>query len=164
MAPSEETSDYEALKNKGNDLFKAKKFKEAIEYYTKAIKVKEDEAILYSNRAICYLNLNKYFDAKEDCDLAIKIDPTLIKAHYRRGLAHKELFCHSKACDDFEKVLSLDTSSTQANKEIQSLQKLLEDDPRLDLKLYDKPERLRSKVSIKKFDLRNQYMGEKSYY
>jgi mitochondrial import receptor subunit TOM70 len=43
----EETS--EELKEKGNEEYKKKNYKEAIKYYTEAIKIRETE-ILYSNR------------------------------------------------------------------------------------------------------------------
>lgn len=151
------------LKNKGNELFKAKKYKEAISYYTKAIETKDDVAALYSNRALCYLNLGLYFHAKEDCDKAIEADPTFVKAYYRRALAQKELSRYNKALEDFEKVLSLDSNSSQSKREAELIQKLLRDNNRLDLKLIEKPENAKSKIAIKTFDLRNKYTGEKSY-
>lgn len=164
MTPQNNSDDYEALKNEGNDLFKAKKFDEAIVRYTRAIEAKGDEAIPYSNRAICFTNLGQYFEAIEDCDRAIEVDPTFVKAYYRRALAKKELFRYDKACEDFEKVLSFDSSLTQAKKELQNLQKLIKENTRIDLKLYDKPERLRSGLPLKSFELRNQYSGEKKYH
>lgn len=41
-----------ALKARGNKLYSAKQYEEAIAYYTKAIEC-EEQAVFYSNRAAC---------------------------------------------------------------------------------------------------------------
>lgn len=47
----------EQLKDEGNALFKDKKYEEAIVKYTAGIELDGKHAILYANRAICYLSL-----------------------------------------------------------------------------------------------------------
>lgn len=42
-------------------------------------------------RALCYLKLERFADAKQDCDAALKLEPTNKKAFYRRALANKGL-------------------------------------------------------------------------
>lgn len=42
-------------------------------------------------RAICFLKLNQYEEAKQDCDSALQLDPANKKAFYRRALAFKGL-------------------------------------------------------------------------
>jgi tetratricopeptide (TPR) repeat protein len=53
------------FKNQGNDLFKQKKYKDAAEFYTKAIEVDagvpEIDIASYTNRAACNLHLSKCF-------------------------------------------------------------------------------------------------------
>lgn len=42
-------------------------------------------------RALCFLKLERFADAKKDCDAALKLEPNNKKAFYRRALAHKGL-------------------------------------------------------------------------
>lgn len=44
-----------------------------------------------SSRAICFLKLSRYEEAKQDCDSALQLEPLNKKAFYRRALAHKGL-------------------------------------------------------------------------
>jgi tetratricopeptide (TPR) repeat protein len=44
----------------GNDYFLAKKYEEAIKYYSEAIKYNPDNAILYSNRRYIFIFLFNY--------------------------------------------------------------------------------------------------------
>lgn len=47
------------LKAEGNALFAKKDFKQAIQKYGEAIDVDGNNAVLYSNRAACHLNLQQ---------------------------------------------------------------------------------------------------------
>lgn len=56
-------------------------------------------------RALCYLKLERFTEAKQDCDAALKLEPTNKKAFYRRALANKGLKvnrasyeCHKGMC------------------------------------------------------------------
>ena len=48
-------------------------------------------ATYYTNRALCYIKLHQWALAVDDCQKAIQIDPTLIKAHFFMGQALTEL-------------------------------------------------------------------------
>lgn len=43
------------------------------------------------SRALCYLKLERFAEAKEDCDTALKLEPNNKKAFYRRAMANKGL-------------------------------------------------------------------------
>lgn len=163
MTSSGPNCDFEAFKNKGNEHFKSKNYPKALLLYTDAIAAKGDEAIAYSNRAICLIHLKRYYEAIEDCDKALIIDKNFIKAYYRRALAQRELFRFKKALNDYEKVLELDPSFVIAKEEISKLKKLLATDPRIDVTCYPKPDRFKSTTEIQEFELRNQYMGSKKF-
>lgn len=46
---------------------------------------------LLFSRAICFLKMNRFDEAKQDCDSALQLEPGSKKAFYRRALAHKGL-------------------------------------------------------------------------
>lgn len=43
------------------------------------------------SRALCYLKLERFTEAKQDCDAALGLEPDNKKAFYRRALANKGL-------------------------------------------------------------------------
>eukprot|EP00667_Euglena_gracilis_P023423 EG_transcript_26456 len=75
----------------GNFLFRAGKYEEALKAYSAAIDIAPDHAVLYCNRSACALALEKYADALQDTEEALKRDRTMCKAYYRRALAFRHL-------------------------------------------------------------------------
>lgn len=78
------------LKGLGNKAYSSKKYDEAISHYSKAISA-SPSAVFYSNRAACYANLGKPQDVINDCNEALKIDRTYVKALNRRAVAAEQL-------------------------------------------------------------------------
>ncbi|KAI9285944.1 hypothetical protein BC943DRAFT_276927 [Umbelopsis sp. AD052] len=96
-----------ALKAKGNSFFSSKKYQDAIDFYTQAILFKPDP-IFYSNRAACYANLGKSDEVIADCNEALKLDSTYIKALNRRAQALEKKGNLSDSLYDFTCVCILD--------------------------------------------------------
>ena len=66
MSSQEEAQRYKTL---GNEKFKSNEFATAIEHFTKAIDLTNDnqlKLLCYSNRSACYLKLQKFEDALQD--------------------------------------------------------------------------------------------------
>ena len=59
--------------NEANVAFKAKKFDESIEKYTKAIELDPKDATYPANRANVFLKMEKWAEAEKDCDAALKL-------------------------------------------------------------------------------------------
>ncbi|KAI8097419.1 Metallo-dependent phosphatase-like protein [Halteromyces radiatus] len=93
----------EEIKNEANQLFKEKRFIEAIERYTAAIDL-NPVSTYYSNRAFCHLKLESYGYAITDAEAALELDPTLTKANYRRASANMALGRFKEALKDFKMV------------------------------------------------------------
>lgn len=75
--------DHEAFKNIGNERYKQGRFEEAIALYTEAIGMDSSIACYYSNRSAAFIGVGKLVDAILDCKIAIRIDPSYHRAHYR---------------------------------------------------------------------------------
>jgi len=79
------------LKEKGNAFVKKKDYANAIEMYTSAIEMFDQDAVYFSNRSQCYLSLEKYAECIEDSERAIELDPNHYKSFYRRTVAFEKL-------------------------------------------------------------------------
>jgi len=72
----------------GNEAFSAGRMNDAITAYTNALKddslTSSDRGTLLCNRAQCYINLNDFSLALEDCTACLTLTPSNVKALYRR--------------------------------------------------------------------------------
>lgn len=101
-------------KTKGNECFSKGDYPGAIQHYNEAIKRNPNDAKLYSNRAACYQKLAEFKLALQDCEDCIKIEPTFVKGHIRKGFALLALKEYSRATTAFQKALELDPNSGEA--------------------------------------------------
>ncbi|KAK0480202.1 hypothetical protein IW261DRAFT_1476695 [Armillaria novae-zelandiae] len=93
------------LKDEGNRQFSQKNFSGAILKYTAAIAADENNAVLYANRAACYLNTKEYLNAASDARQAITIDPKYAKAYARLATAHDMLTEYWQSVKDWQSAL-----------------------------------------------------------
>jgi small glutamine-rich tetratricopeptide repeat-containing protein alpha len=101
-------SEAERQKVLGNEFIAANKPEEAIECYSKAIKIDPSNAIYFSNRAAAYSMIGEHFKALEDAKQSCKLNPSYSKAYNRLGKAHLALGEPEEAVVAFEKALELE--------------------------------------------------------
>lgn len=92
----------EEARNAGNELFKQGKYADAVREYTEAIKRDEKDPRAYSNRAACYTKLAAVPEGLKDCETAIKLDPSFVKAYIRKAsllLMKREYSEAMQVCD-----------------------------------------------------------------
>ncbi|KTW28928.1 hypothetical protein T552_01556 [Pneumocystis carinii B80] len=80
----------ENFKYHGNECYKAKKYQDAIEYYTKALKTKAGNGIEVAcllNNAACHMELKNYRQVLNNCYEVLKKEPNHTKALYRSAKA-----------------------------------------------------------------------------
>ncbi|ORC93214.1 putative stress-inducible protein STI1-like [Trypanosoma theileri] len=95
----------------GGSLFAAGKYDRAALFYSRAIELStesnKDLAIYYANRAACYQQRHDYQLVISDCDKAIEIDPSNVKAIIRRAIAYEGIEKWSKALSDYNQANQL---------------------------------------------------------
>ncbi|XP_031724442.1 sperm-associated antigen 1 [Anarrhichthys ocellatus] len=116
---------FTALKQEGNEFVKKGQYQDALGKYTECLKLKPEECAIYTNRALCYLKLERFAEAKQDCDAALRVEPTNKKAFYRRALANKGLKDYLACSSDLQEVLQQDPNVQEAEKELEEVTVLL---------------------------------------
>ncbi|KFQ89007.1 Protein unc-45 B, partial [Phoenicopterus ruber ruber] len=99
------------LKEEGNKYFQANDYEKAVQSYTQAIKLNKDkalQAVLYRNRAACFLKKEEYAKAASDASRAIDINASDIKALYRRSQALEKLGKLDQAFKDAQKCATME--------------------------------------------------------
>ena len=109
-------------KDKGNALVKEKKYKEALDCYTKAISIDPNDPILYSNRSAMHLNLNEFDDAIKDADKAISLKPEYGKAYLRKGKALEGQLKPDEALKVYKEGLEKEKNNVQLLEASQQLE------------------------------------------
>nr|XP_054503518.1 tetratricopeptide repeat protein 12 [Agelaius phoeniceus] len=106
-----------ALKEQGNEAFRAGDFALAIQRYSEGLEKLRDKQELYTNRAQAYLKLHEYEKAISDCEWALKCNKNCLKAYFLMGKAHLALqhFSESRQC--YEKMLQIDPQKENLFKE-----------------------------------------------
>lgn len=102
-------------KELGNQAYKNQDYSKAATYYTKAIEVDQSDPSYFTNRALCYYNINKYEECIKDCDRALRINNTLPKAWKKKSQACVNLLRFEEAVDAAKQAALLEKSTTASN-------------------------------------------------
>ncbi|KAH7316008.1 hypothetical protein KP509_21G074400 [Ceratopteris richardii] len=122
------------FRNQGNDEFKRKDWKQAIKFYTEAVKSLlpsgqkfsshpegERELVLcLSNRAESRLRLKHYEAAERDARIALELQNDHAKSLFRRGKALHGLHQYNEAALCFQKVLNTDDLDGLSQSELEN--------------------------------------------
>lgn len=103
----------ELVRNKGagNEAFKSGNYAEAVEHYTAALSSTVESrpfaAVCFSNRAAAYKAMGRVIDAIADCNVAIALDGSYLKASSRRASLFEMIRDYHRATMDLHRVASL---------------------------------------------------------
>lgn len=121
----ESLPDAASEKELGNEYFKQRKFKEAIDCYSRSIALLPT-AVAYANRAMAYIKIKRFQEAEDDCTEALNLDDRYIKAYSRRATARKELGKFKEATEDAEFALRLEPQNQEIKKQYAEAKSLYE--------------------------------------
>ncbi len=105
---------------KGTEQMLAKKYKEAIVFFRRAIDLNPDFAEAYYNLGVSYEELGKHDDSIETLNKAIQLAPQNANAHYALGYAYCQLKRYKESIDAFERSLALKSGNAFARKKLGS--------------------------------------------
>ncbi|XP_027366389.1 RNA polymerase II-associated protein 3 isoform X2 [Abrus precatorius] len=123
----DDVPDAASEKDLGNEFFKQKKFKEAIDCYSRSIAL-SPTAVAYANRAMASIKLRRFQEAEDDCTEALNLDDRYIKAYSRRATARKELGKIKESMEDAEFALRLEPNNQEIKKQYVDAKSLYEKD------------------------------------
>ncbi|CAL5341071.1 unnamed protein product [Camellia sinensis] len=121
----ESSPDAASKKELGNEFFKQKKFKEAIDCYSRSIAL-SPTAVSYANRGMAYLKIRRFQVAEDDCTEALNLDDRYIKAYSRRSTARKELGKLKESMEDAEFAMRLEPLNQEIKKQYAEAKSLYE--------------------------------------
>lgn len=139
------------FKEKGTNYFKNEKYALALKMYKKAVRFvefgsgfegdldTERKALLlvgHLNLALCHLKLQEHVESRDQCDKALKLDPTSEKGLFRRGQANLGLGEPERAKVDFEAVLKRDPNNKAAANHIVLCNKKIKEQKGREKKIY----------------------------
>ncbi|TPX56158.1 hypothetical protein PhCBS80983_g04746 [Powellomyces hirtus] len=109
-------------KTTGNTHFKNKDYASALSSYQEALAVcpedsSAERAVFYANIAACYIHMEDYKKAVENCSEALKCTPNYSKALLRRASANSRIGSWSSLTDslaDYKKILELEPGNKEA--------------------------------------------------
>jgi len=104
----------EGYKIVGDGYFDRENFKEAEDYYIKALGIDENYADAHYGLANCLLTRRDYKSAEEEFSLAIKNKKDFELAYLNRGVVYSKLKNYPNALDDFLKVISINSNNANA--------------------------------------------------
>ncbi|XP_045468199.1 protein unc-45 homolog B [Harmonia axyridis] len=143
--------DAEKYKEQGNESFKNGNFVEALEFYTKAIKLVNEEgkdsATYYKNRAATHLKLENYEEVVKDCDKCLKLVPSDPKALYRRCQALEKLERFEEAYRDATQIFKDDPNNKAIQPNLERLYRIVQERERKNAQTTTKLESM-SKIAF----------------
>ncbi|KAG5973276.1 hypothetical protein E4U58_005408 [Claviceps cyperi] len=113
------------LKNQGNKAFASGDYIGAVDFYTKAIKLNDKEATFFTNRAQAHIKTEAYGYAIQDAGKALELNPGMVKAFYRRGLARTAILRPKEAINDFKECVRLDPNNKDARLKLEECKKIV---------------------------------------
>jgi stress-induced-phosphoprotein 1 len=113
-------------KEKGNNFLKNKNYNDALKCYSEAVNANPKDHIHFSNRSVCYYNMQDFHKALEDANTCVSIKPDWGKGYLRKGMAEFKLDLVDEAAQSYKKGLELDPNNKQledALKEVDNVAK-----------------------------------------
>ena len=122
---------WENLKEKGNALFREKKYEEALEYYNKAIKINDRIEVLHSNKGTCLKCLQNYNEAKMSYIKSLEINPNNPKNLNRLASVYLIIGELNDAVLTQRKALNIEPNNTTFKQQMETINQMIFEDEQI---------------------------------
>jgi len=102
------------LDRQGQQLYREKKYDEALKKFQEAVQVKPGDAVLLNNLGFIYYAMGRYDDALTYLDKTLAVDPRRKEAHENIADTYMKLGRKAEAKQHFEQFLALAPGSSRA--------------------------------------------------
>ncbi|KEQ73737.1 TPR-like protein [Aureobasidium namibiae CBS 147.97] len=123
-------------KEEGNGYFKSGKYQQAVDTYTSALEIdpqnRGTNSKILQNRALCYTKLKEWQKAIEDCERALKLDPSYTKARKTKAKALGESGDWEEAVKELKSIAESNPEEPGIAKEIRNAELELKKSKRKD--------------------------------
>jgi stress-induced-phosphoprotein 1 len=113
------------FKDLGNKAFQNQDYQIAIEHYSNAISLEDDNHVFYSNRSGAYLAVNQLQEALDDANKCIELKPSFPKGFARRGAVLTAMKHWSDAIKAYQHASQMDPSNDSYRQSIAECQKAM---------------------------------------
>ena len=121
------STDWERLKEKGNEEFRKKDYTTAIALYTEALNINPNEETLWGNRSQCYKALGKLKQAKFDLQKALEINPKNIKNIKRLATIQTMTGNFGEAEQLYQRCVNLEPRDLSHSRDLNKIRNLIKD-------------------------------------
>ncbi|CAF0855799.1 unnamed protein product [Brachionus calyciflorus] len=134
----------------GNDLFKQEKYLEALESYTKSLRVcpldfAKERSIFYSNRSACFFKIKDNERCVAECTKSLEFDASFVKPLLRRAECYQLMDKLDECLEDYKKLAELEPKTNSYK------MRILE----LDARIKERNEKMKEEMMSKLKDLGN---------
>lgn len=155
--PEERLAKATEFKEMGNKAFGESKYVLAIEHYTMAIAMNNEDAVFWANRSFSHHKLEEYGAAVQDASMAIKVNAQYTKGYYRRGAALMAMGKSKEALKDFQHVARVRPNDKDAKQKLNDCLKIVREEEFLRAISSEGPDI--SKLDYKSIEIESSYDG-----
>ena len=94
-------------KNLEMQLIRKKKFETAIQHYTKAMDLDDEDIFYITNRAACYTKLGALPEGLKDVNKCIELDPSFTKGYSRKAVVQFFMKEYDRARELIRKISNM---------------------------------------------------------
>jgi len=111
-------------KEEGNQLYKTKSYREALQRYSEAIQLAPECPAFYGNRSACHMMLSQFTQALTDAKCSVQLDANFVKGYVRVSKCCVALGDVVSAQQAIDKALQIDPNNAAVLQEKASVQQL----------------------------------------